>query len=94
MRTITIDITPEDFEELARNTDIADLTETIGYFATWGLPGDRFNTVHIYRDWHSKTDLVAHYSNDDEAQAIQGKYQRFTMGAVWRKDDGKFTFHS
>jgi hypothetical protein len=94
MRTITIDITPEDFLELARNTDHVYLTETIGYLSTWGITANRYNTVHIYMDWHSKTDLVAHYSNDEETQATKGKYQRFTMGAVWRKDKGEFTFHS
>jgi hypothetical protein len=93
MRNISIEIEGPDFLELARNTDHVDLTETIGYLCTWGITGG-YDTVRIFMDLHSKTDLVAHYSNDDEAQALHGKHQRFTMGAVWREDEGKFTFHS
>jgi hypothetical protein len=87
MRNITIEITPEDFLELARNTDHVDLTETIGYLCTWGITGG-YDTVRIFMDLHSKTDLVALYTFTDDPTS------KYVMGAIWREESNKFTFHS
>ena len=88
MRTITIDISSEDYHDLSEDTDSIDLTEAIGYFVTWGIRAARYDTVRIFMDWHSKTDLIAIYSDSENPD------NKFTMGAVWREDEGKFTFHS
>jgi hypothetical protein len=88
MRNISIEINPEDYVELAHDTDAVDLTEAIGYLCTWALRSDRYNTVRILMDWHSKTDLIAIYRDSENPD------NQFTMGAIWRKDEGKFTFHS
>ena len=87
MRNITIDITPEDFFELARNTSTAARLDAMGYLCTWGITGN-YDTVRIFMDWHSKTDLIAIYSDSENPE------RKFVMGAVWRKEEGKFTFHS
>lgn len=88
MRTIIIHISPEEVYDLGNNTDSAELTEVFGYLATWGMLSTGYDTVNIHMDWHSKTDLVAIYTCKDNPTS------RFTMGAVWRKDGNKFTFHS
>lgn len=88
MRNITIDINIDDYTQMAQETDPIDLIEAVGYLSTWGLRSDRYNTVRIFMDWHSKTDLIAIYSDSENPD------NKFTMGAIWRKDDGKFTFHS
>jgi len=93
MRIININLSADEYGELIENTDYEQVENAIAYLTTWGLLGDRFNTVHIHLDLHSKTDLIALYTNDDEARS-RGAYQRFTMGAVWRRDERKFTFHS
>jgi hypothetical protein len=87
MRNISIEIEPEDFLELARNTDHVDLTETIGYLCTWGITGG-YDTVRIFMDLHSKTDLVALYTFTDDPTS------KYVMGAIWRAESNKFTFHS
>jgi len=87
MRNISIEIEPKDFLELARNTDHVDLTETIGYLCTWGITGG-YDTVRIFMDLHSKTDLVALYTFTDDPT------YKYVMGAIWREESNKFTFHS
>ncbi|NDD55373.1 hypothetical protein EBZ39_16185 [bacterium] len=87
MRNISIEIEGPDFIELARNTDHVDLTETIGYLCTWGITGN-YDTVRIFMDWHSKTDLVALYTSTENPE------RKYVMGAIWREESNKFTFHS
>jgi hypothetical protein len=87
MRNISIEIEGPDFLELARNTDHVDLTETIGYLCTWGIRGG-YDTVRIFMDLHSKTDLVALYTFTDDPTC------KYVMGAIWREESNKFTFHS
>lgn len=88
MRDITIHITPDEMKDLIDATEPIELTEAMGYFATWGLTSTGYDTVNIHRDWHDKTDLVAIYTCKDNPTS------RFTMGAVWRNERKQFTFHS
>lgn len=88
MRTITLNLTPEEYETVTRATDFHKLQEAVSYFTTWAFTSGHFDTVRIFMDWNSKTDLIALYSSTENPDS------KFTMGAVWRKDDGKFTFHS
>ena len=88
MLNISIEITPENYLDLIRNTDNVDLTETIGYLCSWGMFSCTYDTVRIFMDLHSKTDLVALYSNTENPA------QKFVMGAIWQKESNKFTFHS
>ena len=88
MRNISIEITPENYLDLIRNTDNVDLTEAIGYLCACALRSDRYNTVRIFMDWHSKTDLVALYTSTENPE------HKFVMGAIWREESNKFTFHS
>jgi hypothetical protein len=87
MRNISIEIEGPDFLELARNTDHVDLTEAIGYLCTWGITGG-YDTVRIFMDLHSKTDLVALYTCTDDPTS------KYVMGVIWRAESNKFTFHS
>ena len=47
MRTTIINIEPDEFRELAHKTDIVELTEAIGYLATWGMTGTGYDKVQI-----------------------------------------------
>jgi len=88
MRTIIINIKQDSFKELARNTDHIDLTEALGYLSLWGITDNVFDTVNIYLDHHSDTDLIVRYTSSTNPNAS------YTMGAIWRDEDHKFTFHS
>lgn len=88
MRDITIHINRDEMKDLIDATEPIELTEAIGYLATWGMASTGFDTVNIHRDWHDKTDLVAIYTDTANPD------NRFTMGAVWRDEGKKFTFHS
>lgn len=86
MRTTIINITPVEYRELAHNTDIVELTEAIGYLATWGMTGTGFNKVQIRIT--DKCDLLAYYTDTENAPS------HFIMGGIWHNDTKKYTFHS
>jgi len=86
MRTTIINIEPDDFKQLAHNTDIAELTEAIGYLATWGMAGTGYDKVQIRIT--DKCDLLAYYTCEDNPSSY------FIMGGIWHNDTRKFTYHS
>lgn len=86
MRTTIINIDPDEYRELAHNTDIVELTEAIGYLATWGMAGTGYDTVKIRMA--DAYDLLAYYTCEDNPSSY------FIMGGVWHDDTKKFTFHS
>lgn len=63
------------------------LYEAIGYLVTYISHGN-YDHARIYRD---RDDMIAFYWNDSNGEALG---RRFTMGAIWRPELGKFTFHS
>lgn len=82
MRTITLDerITNEFISKVnKREFEIA-----LGYLSSWSVEG--FDTVHIWTD-RDPGDMVASYTDTKSER-------RFVMGAIWRRDEGKYSFHS
>lgn len=57
--------------------------EAIGFLCSYGMSG--YTTVDIYPV--GERDLIACYKTADEKR-------RFTMGAIWRESEGKYSFHS
>lgn len=62
--------------------NLSALIEAIGYLVTYTTHGN-YDSARIYRD---REDLIAYYWTEGG--------RRFTMGAIWRPELGKFTFHS
>ena len=58
------------------------LYEAIGYLVAYISHGN-YDNARIYRD---RDDMIAFYWNEGG--------RRFTLGAIWRPELGKFTFHS
>jgi hypothetical protein len=57
------------------------LEQAIGRLAMYS----NYPEVHIYND--GANDLVAVYKDD-------ANERKFVIGAVWRPDEGKYTYHS
>jgi len=68
--------------DLERLPDTKEAFMAIGYLSTWGIVF--YNKVHIYE---AGDDMMAHY----EAEGTDKKY---TIGAVWDKNERKYSFHS
>jgi hypothetical protein len=58
--------------------------EAINYLTLWSIPS--FPVVNIYHD--GDRDFVAVYTDP----ANSGR--RYVIGAIWRSDESRYTFHS
>lgn len=89
VRNIEVNLTNDDILYLNKvirkepnRGNLSALFEAIGYLVTYVTHGN-YDSARIYRD---REDLIAYYWTEGG--------RRFTMGAIWRSDLGKFTFHS
>ena len=57
----------------------------LGYLATWAQ--DHYDVVDIWPD--RGDDLVANYRKTGAMPP-----QTYTIGAIWREDEGRYSFHS
>lgn len=63
---------------------VRDAQAAIGYLSLWGFPS--FPVVDIHPD--GKTDLLAVYTDPENSA------RRYVIGAIWRSDENRYTFHS
>ena len=78
MRTITL---PDDLPTVAY--------EAMGKLCTWSMPdadGFGYDQVTISRDGNGN-DLIAYYRNSVDQRM-------FVIGAIWRKEESSYTYHS
>lgn len=92
VRNIELRLTTADMLHMGRHmaglaptpsrTQQFELLAAIGYLSSYAIHGDFDNAV-IYRD---HDDLIGFYTTSAG--------RRFTMGAIWRPELNKFSFHS
>lgn len=82
MRTIKIGIEKEELEKLSALGK--PFSEAIAYLALWGLT---YGDLEIYKDGKG-FDMIAYYRRTD---GFTGNY---TIGAIWRAGENKYSFHS
>ena len=87
MREITLNLSQEDFNI----EHITQMQQTIGRLATWNM-GNSYDRVQIQRDCQPTPgvpiDMVAVYT------ASNGHSGPYVIGAVWRPEMQKYSFHS
>lgn len=85
MRTINLLIDSDDMAEVMGAVHAQQLKAALGYLVSWGIDG--YSVVDIRRD--GKTDLLAVYYN-----LRTPADRRYVIGAIWRSDENRYTFHS
>lgn len=78
MRTITL---PDDLPSVAH--------EAMGRLCTWAMPnakGFGYDQVTISREGRGN-DLIAYYRNSVDLR-------EYYIGAIWRKEESSYTYHS
>lgn len=86
MRTVKLHLHQDQLTELMKFIDVKNdvINSVIGRLSKWGFEAYPF--VDIYHD--GDTDFVAVYRDSADSQP------RFTIGAVWHKEDKEYGYHS
>lgn len=84
MRTTEILLEKEDVDQIESVVGVGPMMSAIQYLSTYAITADRFQNVKIYRD--GKTDFLGVY--EDEEAGV------FVIGAVWRSEEKRYTFHT
>lgn len=82
MRKVAIHLEEEDVVKFRQTLGLA-FNEAIAYLSLWGMS---YDDVEIYRDGKGY-DMIAYYRRTEGG----GQY---TMGAIWRAGEDKYSFHS
>ena len=97
-RTITIHCYNEEEYGVIRQQTGSELFEAIGYLANWNS-AEKFPYVHIRctkGTADNDIELIASYwpyKTAEEAASYTGR-AGYVIGAIWRPDQRKFSFHS
>lgn len=85
-RTITLHIDGDQHNEIIETTGHAPLNVAIGYLCSWN---ESLPICNIYRSSRpgDPPELLAVYSDEKNTR-------QYAIGAVWREDQGQFSFHS
>lgn len=86
MRTVQHNYEPEGYQALVERTDHVEVLKALGHLSTWGAA--HYPAVTIFALSRDNDEMVACYYMDGASAPS------FTMGAVWRPDEKRFTFHS
>lgn len=88
MRHVEYSFDGEALTELRHATDAQAVCDALGHLSVWNLTFP-FARIHISAD---KTELVAAYYKADPSGGTERA--DYVIGAVWRDDDKRFSFHS
>lgn len=83
MRKVSIHLEKEFVEKLQQELG-REFLNAIAYLSLWSMT---YDDVEIYRDGKGY-DLIAYYRRTGSAG------QGYTIGAIWRADENKYSFHS
>jgi hypothetical protein len=82
MRKVSLHLEKEFVEKLQHELG-REFLNAIAYLSLWSMT---YDDVEIYRDGKGN-DLIAYY------RRTEGGAQ-YTIGAIWREGEGKYSFHS
>ncbi|MFP3556385.1 hypothetical protein SB861_37580 [Paraburkholderia sp. SIMBA_049] len=82
MRKVSIHLGTEEVNSLQSILGKA-FNDAVAYLVLWGMS---YDDVEIYRDGKGY-DLIAHYRHTEG-------HAEYTIGAIWRAGEAKYSFHS
>ena len=84
-RAVLLNIEPDTFEAVTNITNYMPFHQAIGYLSNWALGSGKYDQVVITAC--SDGDMTAVYSS-------QTGDCRYVLSAIWRPEEGRYSFHS